>query len=156
MILVTGATGTIGTHVVAELARAHVPARALIRSPDRAVELPDGIEPVVGDLETLDAALDGIDHLFLMSPPGPDTPRLESGAIDAARKAGVQAVVKLSAAGASPQAAARFPRQHGEVADYLKASAMEWTLLMPTDYMSNLLNQALSVRDTAALYAADA
>src|SRR3954449_4409314 len=50
MILVTGATRTVGSHVAGELARAHVPARALIRSPHRGPGLPDGIELVVGDL----------------------------------------------------------------------------------------------------------
>jgi uncharacterized protein YbjT (DUF2867 family) len=156
MILVTGPTGTVGSHVVAELARAHVPARALVRSPDRAADLPDGVEPIVGDLESLEGTLDGVERLFLMSPPSPEQMRQESAAIDAARKAGVKHVVKLAAAGASPQAPARFSRQHGELADYLKASGMDYTLIMPTDYMSNLLNQAASVRDRATLYAADA
>ena len=155
MILVTGSTGTIGSHVTTELARAHVPARALVRSPERAAGLPDGVEAVVGDLETLDGALDGVERLFLMSPASPDQMRQESAAIDAARKAGVEHVVKLSAIGASPQAPARFVRQHGELADYLKASGMDYTLVMPNDYMSNLLNQASSVRDRATLYAAD-
>jgi uncharacterized protein YbjT (DUF2867 family) len=156
MILVTGATGTIGSHVVSELARAHVPARALVRGPDRIAGLPDGIEPVIGDLEELDGALDGVERLFLLSPTGPDTPRLESAAIDAARKAGVEHVVKVAAAGASSQAPARFPRQHGEVLDYLKASGMATTALMPTDLMSNVLNQAQSVRDGRTLYSSDA
>lgn len=155
MILVTGPTGTIGSHVVTELARAHVPTRALIRSPDKAAGLPDGVEPVVGDLESLDGALDGVERLFLLSPPSPDQMRQESAAIDAARKAGVEHVVKLSAAGASAQAPARFPRQHGELTDYLKASGMAYTAVMPTDLMSNLLNQAASVRTRATLYAAD-
>src|SRR3954462_732519 len=97
MILVTGPTGTVGSQVVSELARAHVPARALVRSPDRAANLPDGIEPVVGDLESLDGALDGVESMFLMSPPPPDPPRLEAAAIDAARRAGVEHVVKLGA-----------------------------------------------------------
>ena len=44
MILVTGPTGTIGSHVVSELARAHVPARALVRTPDKGAGLPDGID----------------------------------------------------------------------------------------------------------------
>jgi len=155
MILVTGPTGTIGSQVVSELARAHVPARALIRSPDRSARLPDGIEPVIGDLEALDSALDGVESLFLMSPASPDQMRLEAAAIDAARKAGVEHVVKLAAAGASPQAQARFTRSHGEVVDYLRSSGMASTIVMPTDYMSNVLNQAASVRDGATLYAAD-
>jgi uncharacterized protein YbjT (DUF2867 family) len=156
MILVTGPTGTIGSHVVAELARAHVPARALVRSLDRAANLPDGVEPVVGDLESLDGALDGVESMFLLSPPSPDQMRQESAAIDAARKAGVKHVVKLGSAGADPQAPSRFGRQHGELAEYLKASGMDATIVMPTDLMSNLLNQASSVRERATLYASDA
>src|SRR6476661_8884151 len=98
MILVTGSTGTVGSQVVAELARAHVPARALVRSLARAADLPAGIEPVVGDLEALDGALDGVESMFLISPPSPDQPRLEAAAIDAARRAGVEHVVKLASA----------------------------------------------------------
>src|SRR5690348_16589663 len=139
MILVTGPTGTIGSHVVAELARAHAPARALVRSSDRAANLPDGVEPVVGDLESIDGALEGVERLILMSPPSPEQMRQESAAIDAARKAGVQHIVKLGAIGASPSAPSRFPRQHGELADYLKASGIDYTIVMPNDFMSNLL-----------------
>src|SRR4051794_27594716 len=110
MILVTGPTGTIGSHVVTELARAHLPTRALVRSPEKAVDLPDGVESVVGDLESLNGALDGVERMFLLSPASPDQMRQESAAIDAAREAGVQHVVKLAAAGADPKAPARFPR----------------------------------------------
>ena len=157
MILVTGATGTIGSHVVAELARAHVPARALVRATDRGAQLPDGIEPVVGDLESLDAtALDGVESVFLMSPTSPDTTRIESAAIDAARRAGVELIVKLGAAGASAQSAARFTRGHGEVIDYLRSSGVPSTVLMPTDYMANVLNQSQAIRETGTLYASDA
>ena len=63
-VLVVGATGSIGVHVVREaLARGHR-VRALVRSSARAQDLPEGAEVVVGDLtvaETLGAAVDGID-----------------------------------------------------------------------------------------------
>ena len=153
MILVTGPTGTIGSCVVSELARAHVPTRALVRSIDRASDLPDGVEPVVGDLESLDDALDGVERMFLMSPASPEQMRVEAAAIDAARKAGIEHVVKLGAIGASAQARPRFVRQHGELADYLKASGMDFTIVLPNDFMSNLLNQAGSVRANGTLYA---
>src|SRR3954465_14726028 len=117
MILVTGSTGTVGSHVVSELRPPPVPARALVRPPDRGAQLPDGIEPVVGDLEALDGALDGVESMFLLSPPSPETPPLEAAAIAAARRAGVEHVVKLASIGASAQAKPRFPRQHGEVVD---------------------------------------
>ena len=49
MILVTGATGTVGRQVVEQLVAAGQPVRAVARDPDRA-DLPDGVELVAGDL----------------------------------------------------------------------------------------------------------
>lgn len=69
-ILVTGATGRVGGQVVLQLLGTDVAVRALTRNPD-ATALPDGVEVVGGDLsytDTLDAALDGVDAVFLVFP----------------------------------------------------------------------------------------
>ncbi len=75
MILVTGATGNTGSKLVRLLAEAGAPARALVRSPEKAASIHRlGLETVLGDFEqpdTLDAAMAGCDHLFLLSPPSP-------------------------------------------------------------------------------------
>lgn len=68
MILVTGATGNIGTELVAQLSDSGERVRALVRDPQRAT-LPAGVEAVVGDLnqpESMAEALDGVDGMFLM------------------------------------------------------------------------------------------
>jgi len=49
MILVTGATGTVGRQLVNELITAGADVRALSRTPERA-GLPSGVEVVAGDL----------------------------------------------------------------------------------------------------------
>jgi len=67
-ILVTGATGNIGSRVVSELMTANVPFRALTRNPETA-KLPPGVEVVRGDLtnaDSLEACLDGIETVFLV------------------------------------------------------------------------------------------
>lgn len=67
-ILVTGATGNVGSRVVSELIAAKAQFRALTRHPETA-NLPPGVEIVRGDLtdaSTLDACLDGIETVFLV------------------------------------------------------------------------------------------
>ena len=117
MILVTGATGTTGGELVRLLAEAGAPVRALVRSPEKAASIQRlGVETTLGDFQqpdTLDAAMAGCDHLFLLSPPSPHQPGQERNAIDAAQRAGVGHVVALSVLGSSPDASG-LRRWHGE------------------------------------------
>ena len=81
MIGVLGASGRVGRHVAGGLAAAGVPARALVRDPDR-VDLP--IEAVHADLRrpgTLPAALHGVERLLLLTPHVPDQDLLEAAAV---------------------------------------------------------------------------
>jgi uncharacterized protein YbjT (DUF2867 family) len=67
-VLVTGATGRAGRHVVSQLLAKDVPVRALVRDPDTA-GLPPQVEVFRGDLtrpETLDHCFDGINAVFLV------------------------------------------------------------------------------------------
>src|SRR5882724_6955687 len=67
-ILVTGATGTIGRQVVAQLLDTGARVRAMTRNPD-AAGLPPEVEVVRGDLtapESIDRCIDGIDAVFLV------------------------------------------------------------------------------------------
>ena len=90
------------------LAEAGAPVRALVRSPDKAASIQRlGVETAVGDFEqpdTLDAAMAGCDHVFLLSPPSPHQPEQERNAIDAAKRVGVGHVVALSVLGSNPDA----------------------------------------------------
>ena len=61
-VLITGATGQVGNAIARRLAEDGVEVRALVRSPERARVLPEGTQPVFGDVtdaSSLQAALDG-------------------------------------------------------------------------------------------------
>jgi dihydroflavonol-4-reductase len=66
-VLITGATGQVGNAIARRLAADGVDVRALVRSPERARVLPEGVEPVFGDVTdaaSLRAALDGTATLY--------------------------------------------------------------------------------------------
>jgi uncharacterized protein YbjT (DUF2867 family) len=158
MILVTGANGTIGSHVVTALTDAGLPTRALVRSPEKGeAARRRGAEVAVADLAdrgALGRALEGVERLFLVTPGNEQQVALETGAIDAAGEAGVRHVVKLSVVGADPASPVRYARSHGQVEAHLRASGLAFTLLQPGDLMDNLLAQAQAIAQTGAFYAA--
>src|SRR4051812_8375885 len=87
MILVTGATGTIGSEVVRQFAARGEKVRALTRDPERA-GLPSGVEAVRGhpaDRASVEAALTGAEAAFLVGVFGPDDAEHDRGLVEAAR-----------------------------------------------------------------------
>ena len=156
MILVTGATGRVGSELVRLLAEQGAPARALVHSPDKAAPIQHlGLETALGDFEqpdTLDVAMKGCDQLFLLAPPTPRQPQQEQHVIDAARRAGVGHVVKQSVPWAGADAPVVFSRWHGQVEEHLAQSPLAHTLLRPTSFMQNFLMSAQQVADQGVLY----
>jgi uncharacterized protein YbjT (DUF2867 family) len=97
-ILVTGATGTIGTQVVAQLRARNVQFRALVRDPGKA-KLPTGVDVVQGeflDVDAMRAALKGVSTVFLLNAVVPDELTQALIALNLAREAGVERIVYLS------------------------------------------------------------
>jgi uncharacterized protein YbjT (DUF2867 family) len=144
-ILVIGATGNIGRHVVAGLRARGAAVRALTRSPMLA-GLPDGVEAVAGDLTRPDSihdALAGVDAVFLL------WPFLSAeGAPEVARAVAGHArhVVYVSAASVDD---ARTPAENGvwgQVEDAVRRSGVEWTFLRPTGFATNTLEWAAAIR----------
>ncbi|MFJ4874104.1 SDR family oxidoreductase [Streptomyces sp. NPDC088745] len=132
-VLVTGATGSVGRQVVAELLARGARVRALTRNPARA-GFPAEVEVVRGDLAdpaTLAPALDGVEAVHLIVFGGEDYAPLATGPEILARaaKAGVRRVTVLHGGGPSPLEDAVRGNEHG----------LEWTVLMPVEFMSNAL-----------------
>lgn len=144
MILVTGATGNTGSALLEELhARGAGPLRGLTRDAARAV-LPEGVEAVEGDFAkpaSLKPALEGVGSLFLVSRLGPDADVLE-----AARHAGVEHVVLVSSITVQTHPHLGPAGENLAVERLLKASGMAWTILRPTQFASNALMWAASIR----------
>jgi uncharacterized protein YbjT (DUF2867 family) len=143
MILVIGATGTVGSEVVRQLVATGERPRALVRDPATAhQQLGDQVEHVVGDLdrpETIAAALAGVDRVFLLTTQSSRQPEWERAVIGAAARAGVGQLVKLSVFRANEQSPLQVARQHGQAERVLAQSGLAATILRPVFFMQNLL-----------------
>jgi uncharacterized protein YbjT (DUF2867 family) len=137
MILVTGATGNVGSELVNALAEAGARVRALTRDPS-AVTFPAGVEPVAGDLnrpQTLADALAGVSGIFLM-PGYEDMP----GLLALARRAGVKRVVLLSGGSAALADMSNAVSRYQTLSEQaVRESGLSWTFLRPRAFMSNAL-----------------
>jgi uncharacterized protein YbjT (DUF2867 family) len=157
MILVTGATGLNGRELLRRLSASGVAVRALARNPARAeaiAALPH-VEIVQGDMarpETLAAALHGVDRAMLISSSDPVMLDVQSNFIDAARKAGVKHVVKLSGIMPDLDSAFRFARMHGEIEKRLEASGMAFTHLRAGEFMPAYFRQAPMIAAKGAMF----
>lgn len=139
MIAVTAPAGSIGRHLLRRLGELGAPIRALARDPSR-VERGDRLEVVAVDLdraETVEPALRGADRLFLVAP-GPDVAAQDAGLIAAAGRAGVRHVVMVSSLGVDLGGVAGG-EVHMAGEELLRASGLDWTILRPSEFMSNAL-----------------
>jgi uncharacterized protein YbjT (DUF2867 family) len=135
-ILVTGATGNVGRHVVAELHAAGHPVRAVTRDPARA-DLPAGVEVVAAELPALPAAvLTGVRAVFLL---WPFTNADDAGPVIDTLARHVERVVFLSARGAEGM-------HYGTIESMLRNSGVEWTFLRAGGFAANTLEWADQVR----------
>lgn len=156
MILVTGATGTTGGATLRALRETGAPVRVLVRDAAK-FKAPDGVEVAVGHFEdaaSLDAALKGVDHAYLVSASSEQQVAQESAFVEAAKRAGVGHLVRLSVIGADqPGAAAmRFGALHHQLEGVVRDSAIPWTFLRPNGFMQNYLGQAQSIVAQGAFY----
>ncbi len=145
MILVTAATGQVGRELVPELRSRGLAFRALVRG----AALEDGVECVRGDFRnsaSLDAAMAGVERMYLACAPTPDQADLEMRAIDAAARNGVRHVVKLSAYDAHDANPSDFRRWNGVAERHLFNSGLAWTMLRPTAFNQSLDPRAVVER----------
>ena len=146
MILVTGATGRTGSEVVKELIAKGEQVRALVRDPERAEAIRGpGVELVVGDVEkpeTWDAALNGVDKAFLLSPEGPQMAELHGKFAEAANNAGVRHLVRMSILVANPDSPLAIGKWHGEADQNVANSGIPYTIIRPAYFMQNIIGSA--------------
>lgn len=150
-VLITGATGTVSTALLEALEGTGVRRRALVRDAAKAPARAD--ETFTGDLgdpRTLPPAFEGVQDLWLLTPNDPRAPEHSMNAVWAARRAGVERVVRLSVVGAAHDAPTRGGRLHALSDRELERSGMRWTILRPHWFMQNLLNEAADIAATGS------
>jgi uncharacterized protein YbjT (DUF2867 family) len=156
-ILITGATGNVGSAVLDNLGSTDANLRALTREESNAKSLRErGVEAVVGDFlepETLGPALENVSTVFLLTPIHPEQVPQATNVIRAARQSGNDPrIVRLSVHQASREAPTRISRQHAEIEDELISSGLPYTLLRPQSYMQNTLATAPTVASEGRIY----
>lgn len=141
MILITGATGTIGSEIVRQLTARGEQVRAVTRDPARA-QTPPGVEGVRGDYAdtaSMAAAMSGARAVFLVGVLGPEDTDTDRALIATAVAAGVRRIVKLSAIGTGDPALGRVGTWHLPGENAVRDSGLEWTILRPSSFASNSL-----------------
>ena len=149
MILVTGATGTVGSEVVKALSGRGQPFRAGYRT--RPQNVPPGVEAVQLDFEkaeTLGPALRGVETVFLLS----STVAPEANVVREAKTAGVKRIVKLSVMRAAREEFT-FAKWHRASERVIEASDLAWTFMRPNGFMQNIPNfMGQTIKAQGAIY----
>ena len=157
MILVTGATGRVGYHLMEALADANAEVTAMVRVAARAADLPGAPGHVVATFDDPPPAaeLRQFDQVFLLSPEVQEQAELETVFADAVAAAGHRPhVVKLCADGfQDPGCEVRFMRAHRQVAAHLDALGLPVTYLAAASYMEDLADGADAIRETGTIAA---
>ncbi|MBE1498673.1 uncharacterized protein YbjT (DUF2867 family) [Amycolatopsis lexingtonensis] len=151
MIFVLGATGKVGRALVPALLDAGAAVRALTRDPAKA-RIDPRAEVVQGDLDTADlpALLDGSDRVFVLTQ-GHSADR-EAAVAQAAARAGVTHLVKLSTTGVHFGQTDPITRTHAEAEQAIREAGPAWTILRPGAFMDNRFAWRDSIREENAVY----
>ncbi len=156
MILITGATGNVGSALIAELSSRGARVRAFVRdcAHAQAIALP-GVEIVQGDFaepETFVPALEGVGALFLLIPSSSKVEAQQRDFVDGARRSGVKHIVKLSQFAADEHAPGRFQRYHAAIERHIRDSEIPYTFLRPNLFMQGLLLLRSTIASEGAFY----
>jgi uncharacterized protein YbjT (DUF2867 family) len=149
MILITGATGYIGRHLVARLVENGERPRVLVRDPRRAAGIlpADKVEFVQGDTTnptSLEAAVQGIDtivHTAFITADHKQSAGNQyeetnvqgtANLIKAAKAAGVRRIIEISGLGTKPDKPGSYMQGRFLAEKMLKESGLDWTIIQPS------------------------
>ena len=150
-ILVTSATGTVISEVVKQLTSpsslsSGIRVRAAVHSKDKADRLRDENKTIeIADLdynkpESVVDALNGVDKLFLVTPPAPNMNELSSSLIKQAKKIDLKHIVKLSVLDADAEPGIMIGRWHKQEEKNIEESGIPYTFLRSGAFMQNFIN----------------
>ncbi|MFE3451537.1 NAD(P)H-binding protein [Nonomuraea sp. NPDC059194] len=147
MILVTGATGTIGSEVVRLLTARGEQTRAMTRDPAKLSTSTYGVAADFADPASLDRALEGVGTVLALTAFGRELAQHDLALVQAAERAGVKKIVKISAFGTGETTDEKDVRSwHHPGERAVRESGMAWTILRPAGFASNALMWAQTVR----------
>ncbi len=156
MILITGAGGTVGTALVDTLKQTSTRFRVAHRDAKKLADArAAGLDAVAIDYDqpaTIGPAVDGVEVLFLLGAGGRGQAEGETRVVEAAARAGVRKIVKLSVWAAAGEGYA-FAKIHRQVERAIEASGMRWVHLRANGFMQNFVHHmADSIRAQGAFF----
>jgi uncharacterized protein YbjT (DUF2867 family) len=153
MIVVFGATGKVGRHVVSGLVANDTPVRVFVRDPD-AARFDPGVEVAEGNLDnaaSIEAALAGAESVFLLTA-GPDSPAHDLAVAGAAARHGRLHLVKVSSVAANHPVRGSYGEAHVKAESASRQAAARWTILRPAAFASNTLEWIWTVKSEGRVY----
>jgi uncharacterized protein YbjT (DUF2867 family) len=146
MILLTGGTGLAGSFIAQEFVRTQKRVRILVRNRAKVAHLEPAptVDIVEGDMSkkgSLQAALEGIARVLMISGPDPQMVEKQCIFVDACKESGVRHVIKFSGLDARADSAFRFARMHKEIEVHLENSGLAWTHFRPSGFMQVYLRE---------------
>ena len=159
-ILVTGATGTVGSEVVNQLSdvKSDIKIKAAVHSVENAKKIQNfqRVEPVQIDYDTqkgLQEAFKNVDKLFLLTHPSSKTAEHESTLVNEAKKSGIKHIVKQSIMRADLDADVEAMRLHRQAEKVIEESGIPYTFLRPNEFMQGFINfQGSTIKNSGAFY----
>jgi uncharacterized protein YbjT (DUF2867 family) len=157
-ILVTGATGTVGSEVVKQItssgqgvkAAVHTQSKANKFSHDKKIDI---VSIDYNNPETVANALRGIDKVFLVTLPSPDMTNNSSNLVKEAKKNGVKYIVKLSVLGADAEPSTIIGKVHRQEEKIIEESGIPYTFLRSGAFMQNFVNYfGRTIKQQSAFY----
>lgn len=156
-VLVTGATGNIGSQVIHRIAAEGTRSvRAFVRDAEKGAALKAaGAELAVGTFEdqaSVEAALHDVDTLVLITAPNPHAAEQASAVLTAAKSSGVRKVVRISVINAASDGPTDNVRQHAVTDAMILASGMTHVILRPQFFMQNLFMSIQNLAGDGNMY----
>ncbi|MDB5102323.1 MAG: regulator of k+ conductance [Fibrobacteres bacterium] len=155
-VLITGASGNVAAGVLPQLIKEGVEVKAYVRDAAKGEKLKAlGAEPVMGDFldgAKLEAASKGMDAVISITPPGPTAAEQASAITQAAKRAGVSHIIRLSAVGAAADAPTDNGKLHYKTDAEIIESGIPYTILRPNFFMQNLLMSVPTIQAQGSMY----
>jgi uncharacterized protein YbjT (DUF2867 family) len=150
-ILITGATGNIGTEIIKLLKTKNTNFVALTTK-DEKIENVETIKADFADIESLTRAMNGVSTLFMLLPSHPEAVNFGENLINTAKKCGVKHIVRSSGSFANPNSDLFIEKLLGITDKQVKESGINYTITAPSSFMQNFCTTMVSDYKSGVIY----
>jgi len=154
MILITGATGNVGSELVKQLTAKGLPLRVVTRDESKVAHLDQKIERVIGELsdaETAEKAVAGVERIYMFPLITDEDHHSNNVLLEKAKKAGVKQIVMLSSMGAESNFS-KIGVMHREKELLVEKSGIPWTFVRPGAFMTNTYQWLPTIKSAGKVF----